>query len=117
MTTPSHSSEDSFELDGNADLLLFSHEFPIDDIQELFRALHRHKKGTNFPLLSLFLSQCDVLLLEVVAKLPHTLREDLPPFKTATGLALHLDNLRKGPLAGSWEGVFLCIYQLALFIG
>jgi hypothetical protein len=117
MDTDSQSSMSSLEGDLTTRLLLFSHEFPSDDVQELFRSIHRHSKGRKFPLLATFLSECDMIIKEEVVKLPKYLQEDIPAFHTVTGLALHFDELRKGPLGGSWEGAFLCIYQIATLIG
>lgn len=117
MDTDSQSSMSSLEGDLTTKLLLFSHEFPSDDMQELFRSIHRHSKGQNFPLLAAFLSECDLIIKEEIAKLPKFLQADIPAFHTITELAMHFDVLRKGPLGGSWEGAFLCIYQIATLIG
>ncbi len=117
MHTGEQSSTQSFETEYAAKLLLFSHEFPSDDVQELFRGLHRHSKGRKFTLLAAFLTECDHILEEEIARLPKQLQDQLPPFQTVTRLASHFDALRKGPLGGAWEGAFLCIYQIAMLLG
>ncbi|KAH8694996.1 beta-ketoacyl synthase domain-containing protein [Talaromyces proteolyticus] len=107
----------SFGAECTTKLLLFSHEFPADDVQELFRGLHRHSKGTKFPLLATFLTECTRVLKEEISKLPRELQDDIPAFHSVTTFAAYFNELRKGPLGGAWEGAFLCIYQIAMFIG
>lgn len=117
MDTTSQSSLQSLGTEYTAEVILFSHEFPSDDVQELFRGLHRHSKGRKFVLLAAFLTECDHILKEEIARLPKHLQDQLPPFQTVTKLVSNFDELRKGPLGGAWEGAFLCIYQIAMLIG
>jgi asperthecin polyketide synthase len=117
METQSQSSTTSLGTECTAELLLFSHEFPSEDVQMLFRSLHRHSKGRKFPLLASFLMECDHIVKEEISKLPKQLQDQLPPFRTVTTLASHFDELKNGPLGGAWEGAFLCIYQIAMLIG
>ena len=115
--TQSHSSMVSIGAETSTEIVLFSHEFPSDDVQELFRSLHRHSKGLRFPLLAAFLTESNRVLKEEISKLPKHLQDEIPSFHTVTTLAIHFDELRKGPLGGAWEGAFLCIYQIAMLIG
>lgn len=117
MDAQSQSSMASIGAECSAEFLLFSHEFPSDDVQELFRGLHRHSKGRKFPLLAAFLTECDHTLREEISKLPNQLQEQMPPIQTVNSLASRFDDLRKGPLGGAWEGAFLCIYQIAMLLG
>lgn len=117
MDNQSNASLSSFDACCDVQLLLFSHEFPTIDIKDIFRSFHRHRKGQRYPLLAAFLSECDKIMLEEVSKLPSHQQEELPPFSTVTSLANQFDSIRKGSLGGSWEGAFLCIYQLAALIG
>ncbi|RMZ83864.1 hypothetical protein DV737_g1487, partial [Chaetothyriales sp. CBS 132003] len=52
-----------------------------------------------------------------VQKLPGPLRDSVPPFHDVITLASHWEELRKSPLRGAWEGVFVCIYEMAMLIG
>lgn len=117
MDNESQSSMSSLENDYSATILLFSHEFPSDDVQALFRSLHRHSQGLKFPLLAAFLTECGRIAKEEIAKLPKHLQEGIPTFQTVLGLASHFEELKRGPLGGAWEGALLCIYQLATLIG
>ncbi|KAK1968596.1 polyketide synthase [Colletotrichum sublineola] len=98
-------------------LVVFSHELPSGGIQELIRRLHRYAKLSHHPILARFLSQCVSVLRQEVQKLPREQRQHIPPFSDLITLGSHWEQLRNGPLGGTWEGVFVCIYELAVFIG
>jgi asperthecin polyketide synthase len=119
MDTRSHSSSDVVSL-GNefsTKLVFFSHEFPCDDLQELFRCLQRQSRDSSLPLLATFLAECTSVLKEEALKLPQSLRDLLPPFQTVIALATAFDELQKGPLGGAWEGALLCILEIGMLIG
>ncbi|ORY71358.1 uncharacterized protein BCR38DRAFT_8694 [Pseudomassariella vexata] len=97
--------------------ILFSHEFPSGDVQDLFRRLHRFSKLPRHPLLAHFLHECTSVLRQEVQKLPRPLRDSVPPFHHVITLASHWKELKDGPLGGTWEGAFVCIYEMAMLIG
>lgn len=118
MDTPSGSSDAvSLTSDFSTKLVFFSHEFPCDDLQKLFRHLRRHSKERGFPLLAAFLAECTTVLKEETLKLPQSLRDILPPFQTVTDLAAGFGELRKGPLSAVWEGALLCVLEIGMLIG
>lgn len=98
-------------------IAIFSHEFPSGGIQEIIRRLHRYSKLSCHPILARFLSQCVSVLRREVQKLPREQRQHIPPFSDLITLGSHWEQLIKGPLGGTWEGAFVCIYELAVFIG
>jgi hypothetical protein len=114
MDTPSQSSG---EMISSPRLILFSHEFPVESLTDLFGSLQRHSRERRLPLLAGFLAECTVVLREEVLKLPRQLQHTLPPFKSVMTLATNLDELRKTPIGGAWEGALLCVLELAMFIG
>jgi len=103
--------------DQDAKLILFSHEFPSGDVQDLLRRLHRHAKLSRHPHLARFLQECASVLRNEVQKLPRPLRQLVPPFHDVATLVSHWDELKNSPLQGTWEGAFLCIYEIAMLIG
>ncbi|KAK2024889.1 polyketide synthase [Colletotrichum zoysiae] len=98
-------------------LVVFSHEVPNGGIQELIRRLHCYSKLSTHPILGRFLDQCVSVLRMEIQKLPREQRQHIPPFSNLITLASHWEQLRNGPLGGTWEGAFVCIYELAVFIG
>lgn len=118
MDIPTHSSDvASLGNDFPPKLVFFSHEFPCDDLQELFRCLHRHSKEKSFPLLAAFLEECTTVLMEEALKLPHSVADLLGPFQTLLALVARLGKLRKGPLGGAMDGALLCILEIGMLIG
>ncbi|KAK2616398.1 hypothetical protein QQS21_000639 [Conoideocrella luteorostrata] len=119
--TPSESTSPSIKdgvgIDQTTRLILFSHEFPSGDVQDLLRRLHRHAKLPRFPYLARFLQECTSVLRQEVQKLQRPLRDSVPPFNDVITLASHWEKLMKSPLRGAWEGAFLCIYEIAMLIG
>ena len=103
--------------DGPADLVLFSHELPNGDIQQLIRRLHRYAKLPGYPHLARFLQNCALVLRGEIQKLPRPLRECIPQFHDVMTLASHWDELKSSSLGGSWEGAFLCLYEIAMLVG
>jgi asperthecin polyketide synthase len=57
------------------------------------------------------------VLRQEVQKLPRPLRDQVPPFSDIITLASHWDRLKESALCGTWEGAFLCIYEIAVLIG
>lgn len=94
----------------------FSNEFPYDDQQTLFRDLHRHSKDRAHPLLAQFLDEATRAVREEARLIPSTLKALIPPFETVLDLINH-EELRKGPLSGSIDGVLLCIVEIGALIG
>jgi Starter unit:ACP transacylase in aflatoxin biosynthesis len=103
--------------DRPADLVLFSHELPNGEVQELVRRLHRYAKLPGYPHLARFLQDCALVLRREIRKLPRPLRESVPQFHDVMTLASHWDELKSSSLSGAWEGAFLCLYQIAMLIG
>lgn len=112
------SSESSFDLTKQNKLRLafFSNEFPPDDIQDLFRKLRVQSKSKDHLYLRLFLKEATESLRAEIRKLPSDLRCLIPPFESILDLAA-FPQLRRGPLAGSIDGVMLLVVQIGLFIG
>ncbi|RYP07614.1 hypothetical protein DL764_002392 [Monosporascus ibericus] len=97
--------------------ILFSHDFPSGDVQDLLRRLHRYAKLPRYPCLARFLQECTSVLRQEVQKLPRPLRHLVPPFHDVVTLASYWEELKYSPLGGAWEGAFLCVYEIALLIG
>ncbi|OJJ77432.1 hypothetical protein ASPBRDRAFT_70836 [Aspergillus brasiliensis CBS 101740] len=97
-------------------ILYFSNEFPPDDLQELLRRLHTHSKIAQHDILARFIREATLAIRDEVRQLSTTLRSLVPAFESVLELA-NYSELRKGPLAGSIEGVLLCVVQLASLIG
>ncbi|KAI0104013.1 polyketide synthase [Nemania sp. FL0031] len=105
------------DVNRSARLILFSHEFPSGEMQDLMRRLHRYAKIPRYTQLGRFLQECALVLKQEVQKLPRILRDLVPPFHDVITLASHWDELKETPLRGTWEGAFLCIYEIAMLIG
>ncbi|EHK20655.1 putative polyketide synthase [Trichoderma virens Gv29-8] len=122
--TPPNSIEPGIErLDNNINVdettkfILFSHELPSGDVKDLFRRLHRYAKLPRYSQLARFLQECAAVLKQEVQKLPRPLRDQVPPFHDVVTLASHWEKLKGSSLCGTWEGAFLCIYEIAMLIG
>lgn len=87
--------------DGPADLILFSHEIPSGEVQELIRRLHRYARIPGYPHLTRFLQNCALVLRGEVRKLPRPLREVVPQFHDVMTLASHWDELKSSSLGGA----------------
>lgn len=117
-TSPStEPSEVSVVADRTATFILFSHEFPSGDVKDLLRRLHRYAKLPRYSQLARFLQECASVLRQEVQKLPRPLRDQVPPFHDVITLASHWEKLKDSALGGTWEGAFLCIYEIAMLIG
>lgn len=97
-------------------LVYFSNEFPRDDLKDVFRLLYSHSKDRQHPLLASFIQEATLAVRDEVRQLPAKLRYLVPPFETIFSLADHSD-LRRSALGGSIDGILLCAFQLATFIG
>lgn len=117
-TAPS-SGTSTVDLDANRpdDFIIFSHELPSGDVQDIIRRLYRYSTLPAYPHLSRFLQDCAIILRAEVQKLPRTLRDSVPPFHDIVTLASHWDQLKNSALGGAWDGVFLCLYEIAMLIG
>lgn len=98
-------------------LIVFSHELPSGDVQDLLRRLHRHAKHPRHGLLARFLRECVAVLRQEVQALPRDQRQTIPPFADIVTLGSRWETLRCGPVGGAWEGAIVCLYQLAVLIG
>ncbi|KAK3903617.1 hypothetical protein C8A05DRAFT_14423 [Staphylotrichum tortipilum] len=98
-------------------LIVFSHELPSGDVQDLLRRLHRNAKHPRHGLLARFLRECVAVLRQEVQALPRDLRESVPPFADVVTLGSRWETLRRGPVGGAWEGAIVCLYQLAVLVG
>jgi hypothetical protein len=101
----------------SAAFIIFSHELPSGDVQDLLRRLHRYAKLPRYPLLARFLRECVAVLRQEVQKLSLEQRQSVPPFNDIITLGSQWEKLRNGLLGGAWEGAFVCIYELAMYIG
>lgn len=99
------------------DFILFSHELPSGDVQDLIRRLHRYGMLPGYPHLARFLQECALVLRTEIQKLPRPLRDSVPPFHDVVTLASHWDCLKSGALSGTWDGPFLCLHEIAMLIG
>lgn len=98
----------------NPPLAFFTNDFP-SDAGDVLRSLQRHSKDARCRHLASMLSMCNRAVREEVARLPKTWQRHVPPVDDL--LALFNDTaFREGPLGGSMEGVFLCIFQLGCII-
>lgn len=115
MDTPSSLSTDASN-DFTTELVFFSNEFPNDDLQDLFRRLHRHSKDKRFRFLATFLEECTAVIKEEALKLPQPLQDLLPSFQTVLTLANH-GKFQQGPLGGALESALLCVLEIGMLIG
>ncbi|KAL6883098.1 polyketide synthase [Trichoderma longibrachiatum] len=110
-------SEINVEAECTSTFMLLSHEFPSGDVKDLIRRLHRYAKLPRYSQLARFLQESTSVLRQEVQKLPRPLRDQVPPFSDIITLASHWDRLKESTLCGTWEGAFLCIYEIAVLIG
>lgn len=118
--TPSETispSAESLDVNIDAKFILFSHEFPSGDVKDLLRRLHRYAKLPRYSQLARFLHECASVLKQEVQQLPRPLRDQVPPFQDVITLTSHWEKLKASSLCGTWEGAFLCIYEIAMLIG
>ncbi|KAH8698795.1 putative polyketide synthase [Talaromyces proteolyticus] len=97
-------------------LIYFSNEFPYDDLTTLFRELNQQSKDRSHPVLAHFLEEATLALRVEVKGLPADLKSLIPPFESILNFA-DFENLRKGPLCGSIDGILLCTVELGALIG
>jgi asperthecin polyketide synthase len=97
-------------------LLYFGNEFPSDDVNEIFRRLQQHSKDRRFRLLNAYLEDSILVLQDEIAKLPHSVRSQVPHFDNIATLS-EIGYLRELGLGAAMESAFLLILQLGLFIG
>ena len=111
--TPSRSDT---EVITKMNLIFFSNEFPHDDLQNLFRTLHRHSKNRHHPILAHFIEEATLAIREEIRLLPSTLKASIPPFESILNFSDFAD-LRRGQLCGSIEGILLCVVEIGTIIG
>ncbi|KAL7814030.1 polyketide synthase [Trichoderma gracile] len=121
IPTPLESNTSLLEINTDPEctsrFILFSHEFPSGDVKDLIRRLHRYAKLPRYSQLARFLQESAFVLRQEVQKLPRPLRDQVPPFSDIITLASHWERLKDSALCGTWEGAFLCIYEIAVLIG
>ncbi|KAL7934399.1 putative polyketide synthase, partial [Trichoderma chlorosporum] len=110
-------SDANTDTDKTTKFILFSHEFPSGDLKDLIRKIHRYAKLPRYSQLARFLQECSSILKQEVQKLPRPLRDQVPPFHDVVTLVSHWEKLKESSLCGTWEGAFLCIYEIAMLIG
>ncbi|KXT14292.1 hypothetical protein AC579_8422 [Pseudocercospora musae] len=113
--TPSDTS-DASDRSSNMLFVYFSNEFPKDDLQDIYRGLHKHSKDRNFPLLARFLNEATSAVKDEVSRLPTELKRLIPPFQTLLSWVENKE-LREGLLCGAIDGVLLIVAQVASYIG
>ncbi|KAF7586173.1 hypothetical protein BBP40_009329 [Aspergillus hancockii] len=97
-------------------LFFFSNKFPPGDLPSLFRRLRLEAKTCHQVLLRQLLEESTTAIREEIRLLPAELRSLLPPFQSILDLGENY-NWHRGPLAGTFECVFLCLVPLCLFVG
>ena len=115
--TPSTSanSESVSSTFSNMRVVYLSNEFPRDDLQGLCRALVQRSKERQHPVLACFLAEATLALREEVSLLPAALRNIIPPFENILDFA-RFEDLRKGRLCGSVDGILLCAVEIGTLI-
>lgn len=113
--TPSETS-DASDRSSKMEFVYFSNEFPKDDLQDIYRGLHKHSKDKNFPLLARFLNEATSAVKDEVSRLPTELKRLIPPFQTLLSWVENKE-LREGLLCGAIDGVLLIVAQVASYIG
>jgi hypothetical protein len=117
IATPAGETEASSDVNNlTMKLGFFSGELPHDDLDDLFRLLHRLSKDRRHFLLAQFFTESLRALREELNNLPQYLKELVPPFETILDLERASAELRKGLLCGAIERVILCILKIGLFI-
>ncbi|KAI1734862.1 putative polyketide synthase [Xylaria scruposa] len=97
-------------------VLYFSNEIPRNDIQNLFRKIQNHSKDRQHSTLARFIEQATLAIRNEVRHLPALQRDLVPYFDSILNISDWAD-LRTGPLAGSIDGILLCIAELGALIG
>ncbi|KAK4244982.1 putative polyketide synthase [Corynascus novoguineensis] len=117
LYTPSTSTESdtAFSTTSKMRVVYLSNEFPKDDLQGLCRDLIQRSKERQHPVLARFLSEATIALREEVARLPAVLRNTIPPFENVLDF-VHSEELRKGRLCGSVDGILLCAVEIGTLI-
>lgn len=114
LYTPSTSTESGTAF-SKMRVIYLSNEFPKDDLQGLCRDLIQRSKERQHPVLTRFLSEATIALREEVARLPAVLRNTIPPFENVLDF-VHSEELRKGRLCGSVDGILLCAVEIGALI-
>lgn len=113
-TTPS--TADSLVEPGKAKIVHFSNEFQHGELKDVLRLLYGHSKDRRHPSLARFIQEATFAVRDEVRLLPAALKALVPSIETVLDLCNYGD-LRNGPLGGAIDGVLLCAFQLATFIG
>lgn len=96
-------------------LLYFSNEFPHDDLSSLTRHLLLRSRDVRHPHLARFLHETTEAIQAEVRQLSPSLRNLVDPFQVVLEFA-DRQQLRKGPLGASIDGVLLVAVQLGTLI-
>lgn len=96
-------------------LLYFSNEFPHDDLSGLTRHLLLRSRDARHPNLARFLQETTSAIRAEVRQLSPSLRNLVDPFQVVLEFA-DRQQLRKGPLGASIDGVLLVAVQLGTLI-
>lgn len=97
-------------------IFYFPTGLPPDDLQDLFRQIRSQSKSKDHTILRQFLDNSTCILRDEIRQLPESFKHLLPPLGNAVDL-VDLPNWQRGPLAGTVEGVLMCLLHLSSFIG
>jgi monodictyphenone polyketide synthase len=110
VITPSTDSQDDMS---RSRLIYLGNELPNSDLQALFRRLQKHCNGRNHSILVSFLDEATLALRNEIRERPADERAQFPTFETILSLA---ENPGLGA-SGAVDGVLLCVFQIATYIG
>jgi monodictyphenone polyketide synthase len=97
-------------------LLLFTNEFPDDDVVHNLRRLHSHAKTGSHAYLADFLRQATYAIRDEIRQLSHIDQALVPHIESIVDLCGH-PQLRRSCLAGSIDSVLLVVLELGCVIG
>lgn len=97
------------------EVVYFSNEFPREDLQDVFRQLHKKSKSSNHHVLARFIADATRAVKEEIEKLPTSLQNLIPVFESLSSWSENKE-LREGQLCGSIDGVLLVLVQISLYI-
>jgi len=111
---PQHSFETSNPFDV-MNIVYFSNEFPKENLQDVFRQLHKESKSSNHYLLARFISEATRAVKKEIEQLPSSLKHIIPPFESLSAWSEQKE-LREGELCGAIDGVLLILLQISVYI-
>ncbi|CAI7654954.1 unnamed protein product [Penicillium glandicola] len=115
MDTPSSISSAMDHL--STRLAFFGNDFPSENLNELFRRLHRWSKDKKFRMLALFLDESVVVIREEISGLSQPVPREVSSLQSILGLVDGWDAIRTTPIGGAIESALLCVLQIGVLIG